>query len=425
MPVSVNEFDVEFHQAGRPRQEVFAEIRRSFQAIPGTFVNVGQPIGHRLSHMLSGVSAKIAVKVFGPDLDKLRAYGAEIEKIGQSVPGLTDVLMERQVPIPQLKIEVNRERAVAYGVQPGVLNDQLATLLGGKVMAELREGQRTVDLLLRLPPEYRDSPDKIGAMLVETSSGRRIPLSLVADVRESKGPNVINREDSQRRVVVSANTSQRDLQTIVLQFEDQVRRKLNLMPGYFISFEGEFKAQQEASKRIALYSAIVLVVITMLLFSYFRSLGLALQVLINIPLALMGGLALTWLMVGNISIATLVGFIAVAGIAARNGIMMISHYLYLMKHEGESFTRAMVERGTLERLVPVFMTALSAGIAVIPLVLAAGEPGKEILHPVAVVILGGLVSSTLLDLFITPAVFFHFGRKAAEKALRLAAPATH
>jgi CzcA family heavy metal efflux pump len=414
MPVSVNEFDVEFHEGGRPRDEVFAEIRARLGKMPGTFLNIGQPIGHRLSHMLSGVSAKIAVKVFGPDLAVLREKGEQIRDIAKTIPGLTDVILEAQVPIPQIKIEVNRERAVAYGVQPGSLNEQVSALIGGKVLAELREGQRTLDLVLRLPETWRDSPEKIGELLIETDQGRRIPLRLVADIRESLGPNVINRENTQRRIVISANTSERDLEGVVRRWEAAVKEQVKFPEGYFPRFEGEFQAQQAAAKRIAFYFALVLVALTVLLFSYFRSLSLALQVMLNIPLALMGGLALTWWLVGNISIATIVGFIAVGGVAARNGIMMISHYLHLMQHEGEGFTRAMIVRGTLERLVPVLMTALSAGIALIPLLLAANEPGKEILHPVAVVIAGGLVSSTLLDLMVTPAVFFLFGKQPTQ-----------
>ena len=414
MPVSVNEFDVEFHEGGRPRDEVFAEVRARLGKIPGTFLNIGQPIGHRLSHMLSGVSAKIAVKVFGPDLAVLREKGTQIRDLAQTIPGLTDVMLEPQVPIPQIKIEVNRERAVAYGVQPGSLNEQVSSLIGGKTLAELREGQRTVDLVLRLPEAWRDSPEKIGEMIIETDNGRRIPLRLVADIRESQGPNVINRENTQRRIVISANTSERDLEGVVRRWEAAVKERVTMPEGYFVRFEGEFQAQQAAAKRIAFYFSLVLVAVAVLLFSYFRSLSLALQVMLNIPLALMGGLALTWLLIDNISIATIVGFIAVGGVAARNGIMMISHYLHLMQHEGEGFTRRMIVRGTLERLVPVLMTALSAGIALIPLLLAANEPGKEILHPVAVVIVGGLVSSTLLDLMVTPAVFFLFGKQPTQ-----------
>jgi Cu/Ag efflux pump CusA len=242
-------------------------------------------------------------------------------------------------------------------------------------------------------------------------------LRLVADIRESKGPNVINRENTQRRIVIGANTAVRDLGSLVNQWETAVRENVKLPEGYHLRFEGEFQAQQAAAKRIAFYFSLVLLAVAVLLYGYFRSLSLALQVMLNIPLALMGGLALTWVLIDNISIATIVGFIAVGGVAARNGIMMISHYLHLMRHEGASFHAPMIVRGTLERLVPVLMTALSAGIALIPLLLAAHEPGKEILHPVAVVIVGGLVSSTFLDLMVTPAVFYLFGRKAAESAV--------
>lgn len=413
MPVSVNEFDVEFNEGGRPREAVFTEIREKLGKIPGTFLNIGQPIGHRLSHMLSGVSAKIAVKIFGPDLAILREKGAQVRDIAKTIPGLTDVNLEAQVSIPQIKIEVDRERAVAYGVQPGALNEQVSALLGGKVLAELREGQRTVDLVLRLPEALRDSPEKLGELLVETENGQRIPLRLVADIREGRGPNVINRENTQRRIVIGANSSVRDLEGLVQRWEAAVNEKVKLPEGYFFRFEGEFQAQQAAAKRIAFYFTLVLLAVTILLFGYFRSLSLALQVMLNIPLALMGGLVLTWLLINNISIATIVGFIAVGGVAARNGIMMLSHYLHLMKHEGEGFTREMIVRGTLERLVPVLMTALSAGIALVPLLLAVNEPGKEILHPVAVVIVGGLVSSTFLDLMVTPAVFYLFGRRAS------------
>jgi CzcA family heavy metal efflux pump len=423
MPISVNEFDVEFKEGGRPRAVVFQEIRDKLGTIPGTFTNVGQPIGHRLSHMLSGVSAKIAIKIFGPDLDVLREKGAQVRDLARGISGLTDINLEAQVAIPQLKIEVNRERATAYGIQPGVLNEQVSALLGGAVLSELREGQQTVELVLRLPLEWRDSPDKLGDLLIETDRGRRVPLRLVADVRESTGPNVINRENTQRRIVIGANTRERDLGSIVANLRKQVEEKIKLPAGYYFSFEGEFQAQQEAARRITFFSALVLVVIAVLLYGYFRTPVFAIQVLCDIPLALMGGLVLTWLMIDNISIATLVGFIAVAGVAARNSIMLLSHYLHLMRHENANFSRETIVRGTLERVVPVLMTALSAGIALIPLVLAANEPGKEILHPVAVVICGGLITSTVFGLAVTPAVFWLFGRKAAETALRLDAPA--
>ena len=417
MPVSVNEFDVEFHPGGRPRAEVFEDIRQKLATIPGTFANVGQPIGHRLSHMLSGVSAKIAVKLFGPDLETLREKGAQVRDIARGIPGLTDVNLETQVAIPQVQIHVDRDRALAYGIQPGSINAQVSSLIGGTTLGDLREGERTIEIVLRLAPEWRQDTARLRELLIQTGTGRRIPLHLVADIREASGPNVINRENTQRRIVISANTSERDLVTLVNRWKDQVNAQVKLPEGYFIQFEGEYLSQQQAARRIAFFFALVLLVVLLLLYSYFRSLSLALQVMLNIPLALMGGLTLTWLLVDNISIATLVGFIAVGGVAARNGIMMLSHYLHLIRHEQETFSRAMIIRGTQERLVPVLMTALAAGTALIPLLLAADQPGKEILHPVAVVIVGGLVSSTLLDLVVTPAVFFSFGKKASIQAL--------
>ncbi|HMO64666.1 MAG TPA: efflux RND transporter permease subunit, partial [Verrucomicrobiota bacterium] len=263
----------------------------------------------------------------------------------------------------------------------------------------------------------------LAGLPVELPDGRRVPLRLLADLHQVTGPNVIHRENSQRRIVIAANPARPDLEALVREWERRVRAAVTLPEGYFLRFEGEYAAQQAATRRIGLLFAGVLGLVAVLLRAYFGSLGLALQVLLNLPLALMGGLALTWLLVGNISIATLVGFIAVGGIAARNGILMLSHYLHLMRHEGEGFTPAMIVRGTLERVVPVLMTALSAGLALVPLLLAAGQPGREILHPVAVVIVGGLLSSTLLDLVVTPAVFWTFGRRAAETALARGAPA--
>lgn len=423
MPVSVNEFDVEFREGGRHREEVFAEIREKLKGVPGTFVNVGQPIGHRLSHMLSGVSAKIAVKIHGPDLDTLRRLGAQVKVAGQAIPGLTDVNLEAQVPIPQIRIEVNRERARREGLAPGEINAQVSRLLGGGILGELREGEATVELVLRLPESWRTAPEKIAELLIEAPGGRHLPLALVADIHEVNGPNVINRENGQRRIVIGANTGERDLESLVQNWQKAVAEKVVLPQGYSLRFEGEYLARQEASKRILILFGLITGVIIVLLTGYFRSLSLALQVMLNLPLALAGALAFTWWKIDNISIATLVGFIAVGGVAARNGIMMISHYLHLMRHEGESFGINLITRGTQERLVPVLMTALAAGIALIPLVLAPGEPGKEILHPVAVAIVGGLISSTLLDLVVTPAVFFLIGRRAAEKSLRLDAPA--
>ncbi|MBL9200097.1 MAG: efflux RND transporter permease subunit, partial [Opitutaceae bacterium] len=430
VPVSTAEFDVDFRiedtastGPSRSRQEILDELKRRLKTIPGVFAVVGGPLADRIGHMLSGVSAPVAIKVFGPDLDTLRRLGTEVQTVAKTIPGFEDAKLDQQSSIPQLRIEADRDRAAAYGVTPGALNEQLSALLGGKEIAELREGQRAVNLVIRLPQEWRDSPEKIARLPVETESGQRIPLSLVANVREAKGPNVIFRENSQRRFTIAIKPTVRDVGVLVARLQSEVREKVKLPEGYFITYEGEFQAQQDATQRIVIFSSVVFVVIVFLLYGYFQSLSLALQVMLSIPLSLVGGLVYTWLKVDNISIATLVGFIAVGGVAARNGIMMLSHYLHLMQHEGEGFTRAMVERGTLERMVPVLMTALAAGIALIPLVLAGDQPGKEILHPVAVVIVGGLVSSTLLEFLVRPLVFFHFGKKAAAQALEREAAA--
>ena len=424
VPVSTAEFDVDFRElvghegkSARSRAEILADLNRRLKTIPGVFAVVGGPLADRIGHMLSGVSAPVAVKIFGPDLDTLRRLGTEIQTVAKTIPGFEDAKLDQQSSIPQLRIEADRTRASAYGITPGALNDQLGALIGGKAIAELREGQRAVDLVIRLPLAWRDSPEKLAQLPVETDEGRRIPLALVADVREAKGPNVIFRENSQRRFTVAIKPTARDVGVLVARLQSEVTAKVKMPEGYFVTYEGEFRAQQDATQRIIFLSTAIFAVILFLLYGYFQSWSLVLQVMLSIPLSLVGGLVYTWLKVDNISIATLVGFIAVGGVAARNGIMMLSHYLHLMRHEGEGFTRAMVERGTLERMVPVLMTALAAGIALIPLVLAGDQPGKEILHPVAVVIVGGLVSSTLLEFLVRPLVFFHFGQKAATQSL--------
>ena len=425
VPVSTVEFDIEFKEdAGREHKEVIADVRETMKSIPGTFSALSGPLADRVGHMLSGVSAKVAVKIYGPDLQELRRLGNEVADVAREIPGLEEARVEQQAPIPQLRIEIDRKRALAYGVTPGALNEELAGLIGGETVAEIYEGVRTYDLVVRLPVAWRENPERLKNLYIDTITGQRIPLSYVADIRQATGPNTIMRENTQRRFVVSINPTVSDLNAVVEQLEIDVTEKVTLPDGYTIAFEGEYQAQQAARRTIFIMSAVILMVIVFLLFSYFQSFSFVLLVLSNIPVSLIGAILYTRYTLDNISIATLVGFIAVTGIAARNSIMMISHYLHLMRHEGDSFSREMVERGTLERLVPVLMTALSAGIALIPLILAADEPGKEILNPVAIVVVGGLISSTFLGLGITPAIFYHFCRKSAEKSIRLNAAAT-
>ena len=418
VPVSTAEFDVDFvPDSKRGRAEIIEEMNTRLRRIPGIFAVVSGPLADRIGHMLSGVSAPVAAKVFGPDLAELRRIGGQMQAIAREIPGFERARLDAQAEIPQLRIEADRERAAAYGLTPGSLNDLLATLVGGREIAELREGQRTVPLVLRLPESWRESPDRLRDLPIETPLGPRVPLSAVADLREARGPNVIFRENSQRRITLAIRPAGRDVGASVERLREAVADQVKFPEGYFVTYEGEFEAQRDATRRIAILGAVIVVVIVILLQAYFRSVGLALQVMLSLPLALAGALAFTWWKLDNISIATLVGFIAVGGVAARNNIMLLSHYLHLMQHEGEKFTREMVVRGTLERVIPVLMTALAAGIALVPLVLAADEPGKEILHPVAVAIVGGLASCTLLTFVVTPAVFFAFGRRSAERSL--------
>lgn len=415
--VHYSELDVDFKEGGRPRGEVLADVRARLAQLPGVSVSVGQPISHRLDHLLSGIRAQVAVKIFGNDLDELRAKAEEVRQVMAGVPGIVDLQVEQQTLIPQLQVRLKREEAARLGVQPGAMAEQLEEAFNGVVVGQVLEGQRTFDVLVRYDDVARSSAESFRRALVDTPSGARVPVSAVAEVIETRGPNLINHDHLQRRVVVMANVAGRDLGSSVDEVRAQVAERVKLPVGASIAYEGQFESQQSATRLIALLSLVSLAGMFLVLYSHFRSVRLVLQVMLNIPLALVGSVAAVLLTDRTLSVATLVGFITLCGIASRNTIMMISHYLHLVEVEGERFGPEMVVRGSLERLVPVMMTALTAGLALVPLALAAGAPGKEILHPVAVVILGGLVSSTLLDMVVTPAVFYRFGRPAMEKYL--------
>ncbi|MDF1754514.1 MAG: efflux RND transporter permease subunit [Verrucomicrobiales bacterium] len=411
------EIDIELKPSDRSRAEILADVRERLGQIPGIGIGVGQPISHRLDHIMSGVRAQIAIKIFGPELPQLRSSAKEIEAVIRDVDGLVDLQVERLVLVPQIHVRIDREKIKLYGANIGELTDVLEVGLGGHRIAQIIEGQRTFDVFLRYDEDQRGSVEAIRETLIDTSNGKKVPLSLLADVQYSKGPNEISRENVMRRIVVSGNVSNRDLSAVVGEIKQLIAEKVTLPEGYFISFEGQFESQQKASRLIGILSMIILVVIFVLLYANFKNVSLVLQIMLNIPLALIGGIILNKALVGTVSVASLVGMITLAGVASRNTIMMISHYLHLMKHEGEVFGKAMIIRGSLERLVPVLMTALTAGLALIPIVLAADAPGKEILHPMAVVIVGGLISSTLLDMTVTPAIFLLFGKKASERWL--------
>jgi HME family heavy-metal exporter len=411
--VHVSELDVDLRRSDRSREAVLADIRERLSVLPAS-ITVGQPIAHRLDHMLSGVRAQIALKIYGDDYDTLRALASDLEARMRRIPGVVDLQTERQVRIPELQVRVDYERAKRYGLNPSMITETLETLSNGRVVSEIIDQQKRFDVVLRLSDADRTTR-ALGDMLIESPAGR-IPLRDVADVIETDGPNQILRENSRRRIAVLANTDGSDMARIV----EAIRAEIAAAPlpqGYFTRLEGQFQAQEEASRLIALLSVVSLALIFVVLYTRYRSTALALIIMGNVPLALIGSVAALWIAGQPFSVASAIGFITLTGIATRNGILKISHYINLTLFEGERFGRELVMRGTLERLTPVLMTALAAGIALLPLMIGADEPGKEILHPVAITIFGGLFSATLLDAFLTPVLFLLFGKKPLERLL--------
>lgn len=402
----------------RAKPEVLAEIRDRLETLPGVSVAVGQPISHRIDHLLSGVRAQIVVKVAGENLNTLRNLAEQARAAMDGIPGVVDLQLEKQVLVPQVRIRVKREEAARVGFQPAVLVRTLETAIKGTVVSQVLDGLRSYDLMLMLDETIRNDIRQLNDVRLLSPTGAIVLLSDVASITETPGPNQINRENVQRRMVVSANVQGRDLGSTVAE----IRRSLamDLPPekiplGYTLSIGGQFESQQRATRLILVLGALSLVVMFALLYSHFRSSQMAVQVMLNIPFAFIGSAMALWLAGETFSVASLVGFISLCGIASRNGILMLSHYLHLMQQEGMPFGREMVVRGSQERVAPVLMTALTTGLGLIPLVLAAGQPGKEILYPVALVVLGGLTTSTLLDFCITPTVFLRFGRRASER----------
>ncbi len=418
--VHSSEIEVDLAESKRSRAEILADLRQRLSAIPGVSVSVGQPISHRLDHLLSGVRAQVAVKISGPDLAVLRAHAAEVADVMAAVPGFVDLQVEAQAVVPQLKVTPDRAALARYGVTAEALAEVVETAVQGHAVTQWVDGPRRVDVVLRFDEAARRDPEAIRATRVQTSDGRAVPLSMLAQVTTSSGPNQIVREDGERRIVVAANVAGRDLGSTVDELRRRLGNELRLPPGYALTLGGQFESQEAATKWIAFLGTLSILGMLVVLILYYGSVMLALQVLINIPLALIGAVAALALTGGTLSVASLVGFVTLTGIATRNTILMVSHYLHLMHEEKMPFGRELVVRGSLERLVPVLMTAGTAILALMPLAWAPGVPGKEILHPVAIVILGGLVSSTLLDMLVTPAVFLKFGQRAAEAHARRA-----
>ena len=412
--VHVSELDVGLLPAGelkRPMDQIQADIRARLVNLPAA-VAIGQPISHRIDHMLSGVRSQIAIKIFGEDLDALRGQADALRARLVSVPGLADLEIEKQVLAPQIKVRIDYAAAAQYGVPTPQLMAVLQSLVEGEKVAQVVEGSRRFALVLRLPERAR-SLEGLGGILLDTPNGH-VPLSKVASIEDSDGPNQISRDDGKRRIVLSANAQGRALSDVVADIR-RVVAQTRLPEGMFISLSGQFQAQEEASRLVGLLSIVSLVLMFVVLYSRYQSMRLSLLIMANIPLALVGAVLGLWLAGQPLSVAALIGFITLAGISVRNGILKVSHYLNLMRIEGEDFDHAMILRGSLERLSPVLMTALVTAFALAPLLFEAERPGTEVLHPVAVVIFSGLISSTLLDTFLTPAMFWLFGRKDAER----------
>jgi len=414
-PPGYSEIDVALKPGGRSRSEVLENIRDNLSVLKGVAVNIGQPISHRLDHLLSGVRAQVAIKIFGNDLLTLRSNAEQLKNILGKVQGAVDVQVENQVMVPQLMIKLDRMALQRYGLQAGKVAEELEVFYNGKVVSEVLDGQKSFDIVLRTDDSTRKNIDAIRNTQIATSDGSLIPLQQIAIIELENSINAVSHENTQRRIVVSANVQGRDLGSAVGAMQQAVKKGLPLQEGYYLQWGGQFESQQSASKLITILSIFSIAGIFLVLYSHFKSSRIALQIMLNIPLALIGSVTAVILTGGVFSIATLVGFITLTGIASRNGIMMISHYLHLVQHEGEVFGDKMIIRGSLERLVPVLMTALVAAFALIPLTMDATAPGKEILYPVATVILGGLISSTLLDMIVTPVVFKLFGEKALKK----------
>jgi len=415
--VHVSELDVGLKPAReltRSMADIQADIRSRLVNLPAA-IAIGQPISHRIDHMLSGVRSQIAIKLFGEDLDTLRAQAEALRAKLSTIAGLADLEVEKQVLAPQIKVRIDHEAAARFGIPVPHILTALQSLVEGEKITQVAEGTRRFDLVLRLPEQAR-SLDGLGRILLASPSGY-VPLSRVASIEDSDGPNQISRDEGKRRIVLSGNAQGRPLSDVVADIR-QVVADTPLPGGYFVTLGGQFQAQEDASRLVGLLSIVSLVLMFAVLYTRYRSARLAALIMANIPLALVGAVLGLWLSGQPLSVAALIGFITLAGMSVRNGILKVSHYLNLMRQEAESFDQAMILRGSLERLSPVLMTALVTAFALAPLLFEAELPGTEILHPVAVVIFSGLISSTLLDTFLTPAMFWLFGRRDAERLLQ-------
>ena len=400
--VNVSEIEAPFELKGRSREAVAEDVRKKLSTISGANIEIGQPISHRIDAMLSGTEANIAIKLFGTDLNRLFTIGNQVKAAVQDVPGLVDLKVEQQIERPQLTITPRRELLAKYGIPLPELEEYINVMLGGEVVSQVYDDGKSFDLTVKTSDASRATMDDIANLLID-AGGQKVPLSQVAEVRSVTGPNTINRENVQRKIVVSANVSGRDLRGVVNEIRERVDAGIALPEGYHIEYGGQFESEEAASRTLLLTSLMSLLVIFMLLYHEFKGVKESGIILLNLPLALIGGVLILWITSGEISIPAIIGFISLFGIATRNGMLLISHYTQL-RGQGLALLEAIV-KGSLDRLNPILMTALSSALALIPLALNGDLPGNEIQSPMATVILGGLLTSTLLNGFIIPIVY--------------------
>jgi CzcA family heavy metal efflux pump len=412
--VEAAEIDVGLRATDRPREELLAALRHGFSTLPGVNVTIGQPISHRIDHMLSGTRANIAVKVFGDDLRTLRRLGERVRETVSGVPGVVDLSLEQQMDIPFIRFVLNRSAIARYGLHTDDVAEAVETSFAGAIVGRIFDRGAAFDLVVKFDPASSADFERIGDLPIDTPAGGPVPIRVLADVRREEGPNMILRENVQRRIVISCNVSGRDLGSVVRDIQSTVARDVPMPAGYRVEYGGQFESQQSASRRLSvLFVGVVGGLFMLLVLAFGRSRD-AVIVMVNLPLALIGGVAGVFLAGGVLSIAAMIGFITLFGIAARNGIMLVSHIQHLMMEEGVTDFREAVERGAHERLIPILMTAMAAGLALIPLALGGGKPGSEIQTPMAIVILCGLTTSTLLNMFVVPTLYLRYGRSQSE-----------
>lgn len=402
--VNVSEIEAPFELKDRSRSELVAEVREKLGTIVGANVEIGQPISHRIDAMLSGTKANIAIKLFGDDLNRMFTLGNEIKSAIQGIPGIADLNVEQQIERPQLVISPKREMLAKYGISLPEFSEFVNVCLAGEAISQVYEKGKSFDLTVRVKDNLRDEMEKIRNLMIDTGDGQKIPLNYVAEIRSAMGPNTISRENVKRKIVISANVADRDLRSVVNDIQAQVDAQIKLPEGYHIEYGGQFESEQAASRTLALTSFMSIVVIFLLLYHEFRSVKESAIILINLPLALIGGVFALLITTGEVSIPAIIGFISLFGIATRNGMLLISHYNHLQQEEGYGVYDSVI-RGSLDRLNPILMTALSSALALIPLALSGDLPGNEIQSPMAKVILGGLLTSTFLNGFIIPIVY--------------------